>query len=403
MKYLFRATIIFVATKNVSAYIEESTAGRKSQPFATTDWSPQSFTPKIRIRPLGEPEIEEEKINVDRNADGIIRREYSAWTKRYGKVRDEKRFQIFKKNFVTQMEMNRKNGKFYLLNEFGDLTKEEYISVLQKGPNERGKNEVDYIGSSSTLPPAPIPRLEDLTKELLDSVMESSRKFVAEERNEIKDRKEILEMGTINSRLPNFHSTMAAERKEKTESKKKNVRLPSFHSSITGERKESTETKRKNIRLPNYHFSSTVGKKESTETKNVNGRAPGLHFSIGGKQYNVITEEFSNTEVFEATPIFTSYSDVLNAPMKPLDNLTRYPTLMCAALTSASETFKGHLIDGKETSFEDNLNWEEHAYAMDFGGSNEYSNCDNYNGFASDSEAESEVYGGDGEFSGWYY
>eukprot|EP00536_Pseudo-nitzschia_multiseries_P006080 jgi/Psemu1/303837/fgenesh1_kg.125_\ len=66
----------------------------------------------------------------------------------------------------------------------------------------------------STLPPAPIARLEDLTKEVLDSALESSRRFVADERKEYTEE------------------FVADERKERTGATNRNVRQSKFHSLI---------------------------------------------------------------------------------------------------------------------------------------------------------------------------
>ena len=203
MKYLVGVTVILGAAECASAFIEESMVGRKSSPFATNspfttnEWSPKSFAPKIRICPLGERTRKEDKINVDSNADAIIRREYSAWSIRHGKVKkDDKRYEIFKQNFVLQMEMNRKNGEFFLLNEFGDLTKEEYASMLKSSQRSKDKEQTEVetvekfnpkvsARSATVLPPAPVQRLEDLTKDVIDSVMKSSRRSIVEEQKEV--------------------------------------------------------------------------------------------------------------------------------------------------------------------------------------------------------------------------
>lgn len=194
MEYLVVVTLFFAAANCASAYIEDSPMrGRKASQFGVTDWSPQTFTPKIRIRPLGEAEVKDEKINVDAQATAIIRREYGAWANRHGKEKNEYRFGIFKKNFVLQMEMNRKNNEFFLLNEFGDLTKEEYIALLKtpEGAKVMEQNELqtsyDPRASSapSTLRAAPIQKIEDMAQSVLDSAMESSRKSIAEEKKKI--------------------------------------------------------------------------------------------------------------------------------------------------------------------------------------------------------------------------
>ena len=171
MKISFRVPAILLSTSIAHAYIAEDGGRRKDSPFSTANWSPKSFAPKIRIRPLGEPVVREDKINVDSNADMIIRREYRAWTVRHGKVEDMKRFEIFKQNFVSQMEMNRKNGEFFLLNEFGDLTEEEYNFLLQKS---REEIESSMIGTTK------LGRVENF-KEIHESIFESSRKAILQE------------------------------------------------------------------------------------------------------------------------------------------------------------------------------------------------------------------------------
>ena len=63
------------------------------------------------------------------DVDVVIRAEYDAWTARFGKKKEDKRYDIFRANFIAQMEWNRKTGQFYLLNEFGDMTPDEYEAM----------------------------------------------------------------------------------------------------------------------------------------------------------------------------------------------------------------------------------------------------------------------------------
>jgi hypothetical protein len=292
----------------VYAYIDESSVGRKSSPFSTTDWSPKSFSPKVSIRPLGESVTRgrirpldqkvtrEEKINVDAKADGIIRREYSAWANRHGKVKCAKRFEIFKRNFVLQMEMNRKNQEFFLLNEFGDLTEAEYISFLQKSQKSKGKEENEFEApkkarqkitatSPETLEPAPIKSLEDLTKEVLESAMKSSRKAMAEKEEAILE----------------------------------------------------------------------IGKAESTEKfTNVQAIWRSMDEEIRSTEFHRLIPETYHTESV------TSYTDLLYTQMQPLDGFVLRPALMSAAIVLSSETILNHLIEEIDDG------WEKYSYAIDF-------------------------------------
>jgi hypothetical protein len=72
----------------------------------------------------------------------VIRAEYDAWSIRFGKTKEDKRYQIFRANFITQMEWNRKTGQFYLLNEFGDMTTEEYYNVMNQSPPIQSTEDV---------------------------------------------------------------------------------------------------------------------------------------------------------------------------------------------------------------------------------------------------------------------
>jgi hypothetical protein len=131
MKCLFGSPLLlFVAVGSpttTTAYIEDSMMRKPSSPsYGTTEWSPNSFLPKVSIRPLGETPPVEDKVNLD----DIIRTEYHKWSIRHGKVKEAERFVIFKQNFALQMESNRNTGEFFLLNQFGDLTVDEYESMM---------------------------------------------------------------------------------------------------------------------------------------------------------------------------------------------------------------------------------------------------------------------------------
>jgi hypothetical protein len=132
MKYLFGSPLLlFVAVGSpttTTAYIEDSMMRKPSSPsYGTTEWNPKSFLPKVSIRPLGETPPVEDTVNLD----DIIRTEYHKWSIRHGKVKEAERFVIFKQNFALQMESNRNTGEFFLLNQFGDLTVDEYESMME--------------------------------------------------------------------------------------------------------------------------------------------------------------------------------------------------------------------------------------------------------------------------------
>ncbi|KAL3919233.1 MAG: hypothetical protein SGILL_003856 [Bacillariaceae sp.] len=74
--------------------------------------------------------------------EDIFRSEYREWGLRYGKKIDfgnEERFKNFQLNFMLQMQHNKKTGIFYLLNEYGDLTSEEYHQLMRSTVKKKKK------------------------------------------------------------------------------------------------------------------------------------------------------------------------------------------------------------------------------------------------------------------------
>jgi hypothetical protein len=60
-----------------------------------------------------------------------IRAEYEAWAKQYGKELSEQRFAIFQNNFFENKQYYEQTGNYYVLNEYADLTPEEYQYLQQ--------------------------------------------------------------------------------------------------------------------------------------------------------------------------------------------------------------------------------------------------------------------------------
>eukprot|EP00339_Tiarina_fusa_P022620 CAMPEP_0117035896 /NCGR_PEP_ID=MMETSP0472-20121206/25468_1 /TAXON_ID=693140 ORGANISM="Tiarina fusus, Strain LIS" /NCGR_SAMPLE_ID=MMETSP0472 /ASSEMBLY_ACC=CAM_ASM_000603 /LENGTH=365 /DNA_ID=CAMNT_0004745507 /DNA_START=63 /DNA_END=1160 /DNA_ORIENTATION=+ len=58
-----------------------------------------------------------------------IREEYSNWLMQYGKVADESRYSTYKKNLLMQEDYNRRVGAAFTLNEYGDMTEQEYYQM----------------------------------------------------------------------------------------------------------------------------------------------------------------------------------------------------------------------------------------------------------------------------------
>jgi hypothetical protein len=59
----------------------------------------------------------------------MYQNEYAKWIETFGKSKDEVDYEVFKANFLQQLEYNEKTGTHFALNEFGANTKEEYIQI----------------------------------------------------------------------------------------------------------------------------------------------------------------------------------------------------------------------------------------------------------------------------------
>lgn len=76
-------------------------------------------------------EYKKEPAQVD-EVDAYVRAEYKAWLEQYGKTYNEKRFAVFKENFLMTMKIFEETGKFNALNEHGDMTREEFLRMQTK-------------------------------------------------------------------------------------------------------------------------------------------------------------------------------------------------------------------------------------------------------------------------------
>jgi hypothetical protein len=164
IKDRFIFPFLLANTVMVAAYIDDSMMRKYSTSYdPATLWSPTtssgSFRPKtmpkvvsrpntrvVPISPTTITKIDDNDNYDNRNkdeftklpsasvsrfdVDEIIRAEYDAWAFRYGKAKEDGRFEIFRSNFLKQMDFNLKTGKFFLLNEYGDMTSEEYEAKM---------------------------------------------------------------------------------------------------------------------------------------------------------------------------------------------------------------------------------------------------------------------------------
>jgi len=62
----------------------------------------------------------------DETVDAFIRSEYDAWVIQHNRTADDERYIIFKKNFMATLEAFEKTGQYSALNQYADLTEEEY-------------------------------------------------------------------------------------------------------------------------------------------------------------------------------------------------------------------------------------------------------------------------------------
>jgi hypothetical protein len=152
MKFLLSAlAAAALAVKAVDGYV--SPTPHSSQ---ATAWTPKSFA--------------QAPVTVD--VEGMFRNEYIAWAKSHGKTTDEARFQIFKQNFMLQMQHNKKTGEFHDLNEHGDMTEAEFKAMMN-GPATASVTDVVHVVTPHTVADLATPKVSPPARIMTSAVMDA--------------------------------------------------------------------------------------------------------------------------------------------------------------------------------------------------------------------------------------
>ena len=61
-----------------------------------------------------------------------VRQAYDEWRKKYDRPVDESRYPIFKKHYLEQQAWNERNGENHDLNEYGDVSEDEYLHFISR-------------------------------------------------------------------------------------------------------------------------------------------------------------------------------------------------------------------------------------------------------------------------------
>jgi hypothetical protein len=136
MKFLLSFAVALALTTTAShGYVSPSPPHESH--VTTAPWTPKSLAqPPARV-----------------DVEGIFRNEYNEWAATHGKPTDEARFQIFKQNYMLQMQHNKKTGEFHDLNEHGDLTEAEFKEMMTTMTGDGSSSSTTVSsddGSSST-------------------------------------------------------------------------------------------------------------------------------------------------------------------------------------------------------------------------------------------------------------
>jgi len=141
MKSLLSTSFILCifCSELASAYTSPSSAG--------TGWGHNNNAVVVAD---AEKKFKQPPANIE--IDDIFREEYQLWAKRYGKsgksVGDRSCFENFKLNFMLQMQHNKKTGTFNLLNEFGDMSAQQFDELMKGKENDGRKIDTDTTDKS---------------------------------------------------------------------------------------------------------------------------------------------------------------------------------------------------------------------------------------------------------------
>jgi hypothetical protein len=113
---------------------DDVAAAAPKKNYSPTSWKP---TGAKRTTPAAEAYVlettiapaAEEATSSTIDLTNFLRIEYDAWLSHHGKIADESRFKSFKDNYVRQWQADRVTGDYHFLNQYGDLSPEEYSQM----------------------------------------------------------------------------------------------------------------------------------------------------------------------------------------------------------------------------------------------------------------------------------
>mmetsp|Transcript_14278 Transcript_14278/g.29825 ORF Transcript_14278/g.29825 Transcript_14278/m.29825 type:complete len:236 (+) Transcript_14278:156-863(+) len=140
MKILLCILVLGICYDAVESYVTGSS------PIGRTDW----LKSKSAINDSSSSSYQPSSVHSPTQVavDDIFREEYDEWASRHGKsTADTRRFETFKRNFMLQMQHNKKTGIFKLLNEFGDMTEKEF----ELGEYETENNDGNFKSTDNSV------------------------------------------------------------------------------------------------------------------------------------------------------------------------------------------------------------------------------------------------------------
>lgn len=94
--------------------------------------------------------VDEEGIQENLAREARIRSAYLEWCKKYDKENSESRFQVFSQNFLAMEEYAKQSGKEMNMNEYADLSEEEYKKAIS-GSSDSESSIKDIIESAGSV------------------------------------------------------------------------------------------------------------------------------------------------------------------------------------------------------------------------------------------------------------